>query len=213
MNRRRFLTALFGMAALPLLERLDIPTYPPLDVVENPGDELFFATYEATLQEFRRLFDASYKSYLGVDYLFQEVSDQENKLGMRVCAAPLRHQFNVGFGDNDLAASGATGRYLPAAAGALAIAAAQSDVGLFVNLELPKITWSGRCGPVRMCVDDDPVWYHHSTGSRLLVRFDVLGAETARAVVAHNRVKQRNLKVRIRERLLISRGLQMRLPS
>lgn len=217
MNRREFIVNLFGAAgalvALPKLEalvrssNLDAPAVSP---------ELWMPVYDVTLAEFRRLFDQGYRDYLGQDYVLDASKLTSAKIGF-VGRTPddetvlLAHQMNVGFGDSDLA--GDTRRYVGPAAAALAIGSAQLGVGMFAPLEVPVgVDYAALCGPVRLIVDRDPVWHHHME-SELLLRFDVLGGRTLAAAAAAERIRQRHLKVRIKERLMISEGTQMRLPS
>lgn len=212
MNRRAFITSLFGAAAaVPVLEQL-APFLRPgeLDLpitggVDYPAP---WAIYEVTLNEFRRLFDQGYRDYAWQDYhLFEggaafRIGDSAHEGDGRPLL--LKHQMHVHFDDQDFERD--SGRYLPATAQGLAIHAAQYHCGVFAPLPLPgAVMFARNAGPVRMVAVLAGPDYRYPTGT-MLVRFDVLGAETAALARRNESLRQRRLKVTIKERLRITYG-------
>lgn len=214
MNRRQFVTNLFGTAgAVYALQKLaPFASAAELEArVDAP--QLWAPVYDVTLEEFKRLFDQGYRDYLGASYFYDERQAREFRLGDYTLSGNLiQHQLNVAFGPRDL--EDRTGRYLPAAAQALGVGAAQRAIGEFADLPLPHgLTFAKRLGPVRMVCAYNAVGQPPDYEPGYIVRFDVLGAKTPQAQVASERARQARLKIRIKERLLISEGTAMRLPA
>lgn len=213
MNRRQFVTALFGtvgaLLVVPRLEALLRPEQLALGI-DNTLDSGFLVVYDVTLSEFRRLFDQSYRDYLGQGYArAPRVAD--TRIGTVLeSGAVVGHQWNVGYSARELEGP-MNGRHLPAAAGALAIAAAQAGCGELAHPPIPHALIYARAnGPIRFC---SAVSIDSQDWGTVLYRFDVLGAETPGARAAAERVRQRGLKVRIKERLRIGYGSALRLPA